>query len=444
MKSDSALRSTTLPLAHRADAPTQTVCIVGLGYIGLPTAAVLADAGHRVFGVDVRPDVVELINQGKIHIHEPHLDSLVAHVVRQGALHARLQPCEADVFILCVPTPHHEDKAPDVTYVAQAAKSIAPYVRRGNLVILESTSPPGTTENTVIPRSLPAGFTVGEDIFYAHCPERVLPGRILIEVVENDRVVGGVTPACTARTKAFYETFVRGQVWTTSAITAEIVKLTENAFRDVNIAFANELSLVADDLGADVFEIIQLANKHPRVNILNPGPGVGGHCISVDPWFLIHASPKTTPLMLAARRVNDGKPGFVVEKIIQAAASVPNPVIGCLGLAYKADVDDLRESPSIQIVREIQGRGLGEVLVCDPFVAPERFTEFPLVSLEEVLERAQILVLLTAHTEFRNISPERLKDKQVIDVGGVWRALVQDRGAQGRPHALPLHSNRAA
>jgi UDP-N-acetyl-D-mannosaminuronic acid dehydrogenase len=427
-------RPATLPVSSPPDRP-RTVCVVGLGYIGLPTAAVLADAGYRVFACDVRPDVVQVINEGKIHIHEPHLDELVARVVGEGRLTADLTPHEADVFILCVPTPHHEDKSPDVSYVASASNSIAPYLRRGNLVILESTSPPGTTEKVVIPNSLPDGFTVGEDIHYAHCPERVLPGRILIEVVENDRVVGGVTPACTQVTQDFYETFVRGRVWPTSAITAEIVKLTENAFRDVNIAFANELSMMADDLGADVFEIIELANKHPRVNILNPGPGVGGHCISVDPWFLIHASPHTTPLMKTARQVNDHKPHWVVEKILEAAKQIPKPVIGCLGLAYKADVDDFRESPSLEIVRELQRHGVGEVLVCEPYASSTCLHGMRLMALDEVLRRADVLALLTDHESFLNLSSRQLAGKRVIDPRGAWRAALSPPDIRRLPQA---------
>jgi UDP-N-acetyl-D-mannosaminuronic acid dehydrogenase len=258
-------------------------------------------------------------------------------------------------------------------------------------------------------------------VFVAHCPERVLPGRILLEAVRNDRVIGGITPACARRAQQFYETFVQGEIFTTSAVAAEITKLTENSYRDVNIAFANELSMLADSLGVDPWEIIALANRHPRVNILSPGPGVGGHCISVDPWFLVHAAPKLTPLMRTAREVNDGKPHYVVEHILELAKQFAQPRIGCLGLTYKADVDDLRESPAVEIVRELRKRCDGEVLACDPYVSPQRFTEFPLFSFEEVIAHCPMLVLLTDHRQFKDIPRRVLQEKVIVDTRGVWR-----------------------
>jgi UDP-N-acetyl-D-mannosaminuronic acid dehydrogenase len=406
------------------------VCVVGLGYIGLPTAAILAGRGYTVTGVDVRPEVVETVNAGRIHIHEPDLDVLVRSVVESGRLRARTAPVAADVFILCVPTPHHADHAPDLTYVERAAQSIRPHVRRGNLIILESTSPPRTTEDVVVPQAVPADWTVGRDVFVAHCPERVLPGRILIEAVHNDRVIGGLTPACTARARALYETFVHGEILTTSAVSAELTKLVENAYRDVNIAFANELSMLAARFQADPWEIISLANRHPRVQILSPGPGVGGHCISVDPWFLVHAAPELTPLMRTAREVNDRKPHFVVQQVIEATSGLKSPVIGCLGLAYKADVDDLRESPALHIVRKLRSCSLGEVLACEPYVTAEQFQEFPLTPLEEVLRRAQVLVLLTDHRPFRELRPEALAGKVLVDTRACWRHLPAPRGGR--------------
>jgi UDP-N-acetyl-D-mannosaminuronic acid dehydrogenase len=407
-----------------------TICVVGLGYIGLPTAAILADRGYRVLGVDVRAEVIDTINSGRIHIHEPHLDELVARVVKNGKLSASSQPCEADVFFLCVPTPINADTSADVSYVEAAAKSIRPFVRPGSLIILESTSPPGTTENIVIPNAIPDHLEVGRDVFVAHCPERVLPGRILIEAVEHDRIIGGITQACTERTRRLYESFVTGQILTTSARAAETAKLVENAFRDVNIAFANELSMLCEKLDVDVYEIIELANRHPRVNILSPGPGVGGHCISVDPWFLIHAAPEQTELIRKAREVNNYKPHFVLHEIIRTARASGVSRIGCLGLAYKADVDDLRESPSLEIVRELRQQGCFEVFACEPYVPATRFHEFPLTELDEILDRCEMLVLLTDHSQFRNLSYEVLKTKSLIDTRGIWRETLRQGAAR--------------
>ncbi|MEZ6070295.1 MAG: UDP-N-acetyl-D-mannosamine dehydrogenase [Pirellulales bacterium] len=377
----------TTPQADSTAKPAKaTVCVMGLGYIGLPTASILATRGFDVTGVDVRPDVVDTINQGRIHIEEPDLDILVRSAVGSGQLKAAHEPVAADIFIICVPTPITEDHRPDLSYVEQASKTIKPLVRAGNLIVLESTSPPQTTQNVVVPLAVPDDLTVGEDVFVAHCPERVLPGRILLEAVQNDRVIGGMTPACAERARAFYEEFVAGEIFTTSATAAEVTKLVENSYRDVNIGFANELSMLADRLDVDPLEIIQLANRHPRVNILTPGPGVGGHCISVDPWFLVHAAPDLTPLIRMAREVNDRKPHFLVEHIKKLASQFNSPVIGCLGLAYKADVDDLRESPSLEITRDLIAAG-HRVMACDPYVPAERFNEFPLHRLEEVVAR---------------------------------------------------------
>ncbi len=402
--------------------PNQTrVCVIGLGYIGLPTASVLATKGFHVHGMDVRADVVDTINAGRIHIEEPDLDIVVRSAVNSGQLKAGYEPQEADVFFLCVPTPIRPDHSPDLSYVEQASKAIRPYVRPGNLVILESTSPPRTTEDIVLKMAIPEGMRVGEDVFVAHCPERVLPGRILLEVVQNDRVVGGVTPACTQKAQAFYESFVNGSVLPTSALAAEVTKLVENSYRDVNIAFANELSVFAERLGLDPWEIIELANRHPRVNILSPGPGVGGHCISVDPWFLVHADPEHTPLIRTAREVNDAKPHYVVDRIARLARQFAAPKIGCLGLTYKADVDDLRESPSLDIVRGLNSMNLGEIMACDPHVSSKRFSEFELHDLSTVLEECHILVLLTDHRQFKSIPRRILQEKVVVDTRGVWR-----------------------
>ncbi len=402
--------------------PSETnVCVIGLGYIGLPTASVLATKGFHVFGTDVRPDVVETINDGRIHIEEPDLDILVRSAVNSGQLKAGHDPQPADVFILCVPTPIRADKSPDLSYVEQASRAIKQHVQPGNLIILESTSPPQTTEDIVVKQAIPDGMRVGEDVFVAHCPERVLPGRILLEVVQNDRVVGGLTPACTNKAKAFYESFVNGIVLPTSAVAAEVTKLVENSYRDVNIAFANELSMLADRLGIDPWEIIELANRHPRVNILSPGPGVGGHCISVDPWFLVHTDPEQTPLIRMAREVNDRKPGYIVDHVVRLASDFAAPKIGCLGLTYKADVDDLRESPALDIVRAIIEKEVGEVLVCDPYVSSDDFDDLVIHDLAQVLEQSHILVLLTDHRQFKNVPRRILQQRVIVDTRGIWR-----------------------
>lgn len=395
------------------------ICVIGLGYIGLPTASLLGTKGYTVRGVDVSPRVVETINQGHIHIVEPDLDILVKSAVQSGNLVAALEPEEADVFIIAVPTPFRDGKQPDLSYVEQATRTIAPYVRPGNLVILESTSPVGTTDEIVATLLAEHGHAVGTEVFVAHCPERVLPGRILIELVENDRVVGGINEASTQRAVEFYEGFVRGDVLATTAKTAEMVKLTENSFRDVNIAFANEISMIAESESINTWEVIELANRHPRVNILQPGPGVGGHCIAVDPWFLVHRSPQHARLIRAAREVNDHKPEWVLERVRKKAAKFKNPVIGCLGLAFKADVDDLRESPAMDIVKHLQQENVGKLLVCEPNL--KSHPEFDLMSASEVIGEADIVLLLVDHKSFRKIKAADLKEKIVIDTRGVVR-----------------------
>ena len=395
----------------------QSICVIGLGYIGLPTASLLGTKGYRVHGVDVSPQIVETINQGRIHIVEPDLDILVKSAVGSGNLRAGLEPKAADVFILAVPTPFKGDHEPDLSYVEQAVRLIAPHVKAGNLVILESTSPVGTTDEVVARILREHGHKVGEEVFVAHCPERVLPGRILTELVENDRIVGGVNERSTQEAVAFYQSFVRGDVLSTDARTAEMAKLTENAFRDVNIAFANELSLVCDPEGINVWELIELANRHPRVNILQPGPGVGGHCIAVDPWFIVARARERARLIRTAREVNDGKPGWVIEKVRASAERFKQPVIGCLGLAFKADVDDLRESPAVQIVRELQRLEVGELLVAEPNLRSSQ--EFDLLPYREVIERSDILLLLVDHKEFGGLKAADLKEVVLIDTRGV-------------------------
>lgn len=396
-------------------------CIIGLGYIGLPTAAVLARAGHLVIGVDVNAQVVDIVNQGHIHIVEPDLDQAVADAVASGALSAQLTPAPADVFLIAVPTPFRSGivgiPQPNIDYVLAAARAIAPVLRPGNLVLLESTSPVGTTEQVAQVIGELSGLNT-EQLHIAYCPERVLPGRILQELINNDRVIGGLTPAAAEAGKAFYATFCQGELLTTTARTAELVKLTENSFRDVNIAFANELSLVCDRLDINVRELIRLANHHPRVNVLQPGCGVGGHCIAVDPWFIAAEAPECTPLIQTARRVNDGKSRWVIEQVQTRAAALEDQFgrparIGCLGLAFKPDVDDLRESPALHITTELLVAGL-EVLACEPNL--QGHPTIKLHTLEQVLSEADLLVFLVAHTPFRGLD---LTGRSVIDLCGV-------------------------
>ncbi|MFI3136401.1 MAG: UDP-N-acetyl-D-mannosamine dehydrogenase [Methylococcaceae bacterium] len=396
---------------------TTKVCVIGLGYIGLPTASLLGTKGFDVFGVDTSEHVVNTINQGKIHIVEPDLDILVKSAVQSGNLEAGLEPVAADIFIIAVPTPFKDDHIPDLSYVESATKMIAPYVVSGNIVILESTSPVGTTDEVVAKILSEYGHNVGVDVFVSHCPERVLPGRILTELVANDRIVGGINEQSTQKTIEFYETFVRGDVFATDARTAELSKLTENAFRDVNIAFANELSLICDKENVNVWELIKLANRHPRVNILQPGPGVGGHCIAVDPWFIVARAPELARLIKTAREVNDAKPHWVINKVKISADKFKHPIIGCLGLAFKADVDDLRESPAVDIVRHLQQENIGEILVAEPNLTQHK--EFNLLPYQEVISRADIILLLVDHKPFKKLKAVDFKEKIIIDTRGI-------------------------
>ena len=397
----------------------KSICVIGLGYIGLPTASLLGTKGFDVLGVDVSEKVVNTINEGKIHIVEPDLDILVKSSVNAGNLKASLTPRESDVFVLAVPTPFKDNHEPDLHYIEEATRAICPYVKPGNLVILESTSPVGTTDTTVARILREHGHDTEKDVFVAHCPERVLPGRILVELVENDRIVGGINPQSTNCAAEFYRSFVRGEVLETNAVTAELTKLTENAFRDVNIAFANEMSLICDRLGVNIWDLIRLANRHPRVNILQPGPGVGGHCIAVDPWFIIASDRDNSGLLQAARRVNDYKPNWVIEKVREKAAKFKHPTIACLGLAFKADVDDLRESPAEKIVNELRKQELGDIVVCEPNV--KSHPEYDLLSLDEALSSADIVLLLVDHREFKALKASDLNEKILIDTRGAIR-----------------------
>lgn len=379
------------------------ICVIGLGYIGLPTAAVLANNGYNVAGIDLNLNVVEIINQGRIHIIEPELDHLVKNSVSAGSFKAYSTPQAADIYIICVPTPFREKHGvlePNIDYVLSAARSLAPFLKCGDLIILESTSPVGTTEE-VQKILLRSGVDIS-GIYLAYCPERVLPGKITTELIENDRVVGGLTSESTKIASSFYKTFILGDVLETDAKTAEMCKLAENSFRDVNIAFANELSMICDKEGINVWNLIALANKHPRVNILQPGAGVGGHCIAVDPWFIVARNPENSQLIKSAREVNNYKTLWTIEKIkvaveIVAKKSLEKPRIVCLGLAFKPDIDDLRESPAVSIVRELDQQGY-DVAVVEPNI--DQHSEFKLLSFDEASETADIFVLLVKHREF--------------------------------------------
>lgn len=416
------------------------ISVIGLGYIGLPTAAVIAKQGVKVIGVDVNRHAVSTINQGQIHIVEPGLEAIVKSVVDQELLTATLVPEEADAFLIAVPTPFKEGHQPDLDYIEAAAKAIAPVLRKNNLVILESTSPVGATEKLSQwlaqarpDLTFPHSHGEQSDIRVAYCPERVLPGRVIEELVNNDRVIGGLTRRCSALAASLYKTFVSAECILTNARTAEMCKLTENSFRDVNIAFANELSILCNSLDIDVWELISLANRHPRVNILKPGPGVGGHCIAVDPWFIIAAEPENSKIIRAARLVNDGKPEWVIKQVIDAveAYSKKHPemqrnevIIGCFGLAFKPDIDDLRESPAIEIAHSLCHVHKGKVMVVEPHISdvPESLKgAAQLGTAEDVFKQSHVVVYLVAHSRFCEQLLDSASEKIIIDACGMLK-----------------------
>ncbi|MCU1799328.1 UDP-N-acetyl-D-mannosamine dehydrogenase [Pectobacterium polaris] len=416
-----------------------TISVIGLGYIGLPTAAAFASRQKKVIGIDVNKLAVETINRGEIHIVEPDLDSLVKVAVENGYLQALTKPVPADAFLIAVPTPFKGDHEPDLAYVQAAAASIAPVLKKGDLVILESTSPVGATEQMAewladARTDLTFPQQVGEtaDINIAYCPERVLPGQVVVELIKNDRVIGGMTPVCSARASELYKIFLEGECVVTNSRTAEMCKLTENSFRDVNIAFANELSLICAEQNINVWELIRLANRHPRVNILQPGPGVGGHCIAVDPWFIVAQNPQQARLIHTARLVNDGKPLWVVDRVKAAVADylaqtdkrASEVTVACFGLAFKPDIDDLRESPAVGITSMIAQWNTGVTLAVEPNVKhlPSVLAgQVKLVDTSSALKEADVLVMLVDHRQFKAINPEDVKQQWVIDTKGVWR-----------------------
>jgi UDP-N-acetyl-D-mannosaminuronic acid dehydrogenase len=425
-------------LISRDDSPTtvarfKKVCVLGLGYIGLPTASMFATHGIEVVGVDVNPHVVETLNRGEIHIEEVGLAELVKQAVADGKLVVKTQPEAADAFIIAVPTPIKDDKSAEMKMVASATKMILPQLKAGDLVILESTSPPNTTVGLIQPILEQSGLVAGKDFYLAYSPERVLPGKILHEMVHNARVIGGISEASTQAGCELYSIFVKGEITLTTATTAEMVKLMENTFRDVNIALANEFGLVAEQLGVNVCEAIELANRHPRVNILKPGPGVGGHCIAVDPWFLVEAAPGITPLVKTARQVNDGMPNRVVGKLKELLAIQPQgnqpKAVAVLGLAYKADVDDARESPAMMVVDGLLSLGY-DVRLSDPWVKDLHGLDCRLVSVEDAVTGADCVVILTDHSAYQQLNPlelgKSMNNQTILDTRncidmGVWQ-----------------------
>lgn len=401
------------------------VVMMGLGYIGLPTAALIAGKGIKVWGVDVKKEAVDIINQGKIHIVEPDLEGLVNYVVTHGFLRAATKPIKADVFLIAVPTPFKDGFVPDLAYVESAVKMITPYIEQGNTIILESTSPVGTTEKMASWIFSLRPELKGQ-IFLAYCPERVLPGKILYELENNERAIGGLDKRSSEMAAMFYSLFVKGDLHQTNAKTAEMCKLVENSYRDTNIAFANELSMICDKAGINVWELIELANKHPRVKILTPGAGVGGHCIAVDPWFIVNDFPEESKIIRTSREVNNFKPNWVLQKVASEVQKFSNktgrePMIACMGLAFKPDIDDLRESPALEIAEKLIHDN-PNVIVVEPNL--EESKSLTLTDQFEAVEKADIVLFLVGHKSFREISYEKLKDKIVIDVCGIFKQQI--------------------
>ena len=409
-----------------------TICVVGLGYIGLPTAAMLASRGHEVIGCDINRHAIDMINSGRPHFHEPDLQMLLSAAVQTGGLRAQLEAAEADYFILAVPTPFKDGGKPDLSYVDAATDVIAPVLKRGDTVILESTSPVGATQKLVerlrrarpdldFPRFQQEGLC---DVAIAHCPERVMPGQMVRELLSNDRIIGGMTEACAQSAKTLYETFTSGDITLTDCRTAEFVKLIENASRDVNVAFANELSMICDELRIDVWHAIELANRHPRVNILRPSAGVGGHCIAVDPLFIIDAAPDAARLIRMAREVNDRKPDWVCDQILRLVPRFRDPVIASFGITYKPDVDDIRESPSLKIVQKLARRGDARILVVEPNIselpaALAGLNNVSIADIETARADADIVAFLVAHRQFRKFDKKHFLNKAVVDAVGL-------------------------
>ncbi|RLQ96827.1 nucleotide sugar dehydrogenase [Falsibacillus albus] len=383
------------------------ICVVGLGYIGLPTSAIFARAGYEVVGVDVNQKVIDLLNKGEIHIEEVGLPELVKEVVENGKLRGATSPEDADAFIIAVPTPIHDDYTANVDYVVNATKAILPYLKKGNVVIVESTIPPRTMDDVVAPIIQEHGFDPYTDVHLAHCPERVLPGRILIELIENTRIVGGISPEASKQAGDVYRAVVTGDVIETEAVTAEMSKLMENTFRDVNIALANELVKISAKLGVNAHNVIELANKHPRVNIHQPGPGVGGHCLAVDPYFIVEKAVEESPLIQTSRKINNSMPHFVIEQVNRLTCELENPKIAVFGLTYKGNIDDVRESPALDIAKDLVDNTRYHVSVYDPHVRDEQVS-FKLDTFEDAIDGAHLVLVLADHNEFKNLNGDAL------------------------------------
>jgi UDP-N-acetyl-D-mannosaminuronic acid dehydrogenase len=416
-----------------------TVSVIGLGYIGLPTACLLANIGHKVIGIDINSKVVETINTGCAHIVEPGLDSIIQNVIKSGNLRASCIPEPSDVFLISVPTPFKNGNSPDLSYVKSAVHSLAPLIATGNLIILESTSPVGTTKqiskwlSDLRPDLIfPFEDSIYSDIDIAYCPERVLPGAIFHELINNDRVIGGINQKSSHRARDFYKTFVDGECILTNSSTAEMCKLTENSFRDVNIAFANELSKICSILNIDVWELISLANKHPRVNILNPGPGVGGHCIAVDPWFIVDSCPQEAQIIKMARDINDSMPHFMASKIINIYKKFAISKIAVFGISYKPNVDDFRESPALKILEILINHfSIDNILLVEPYLTnteclPQKLNNIKLVNIEDAFNQAELLVMLVDHDFFLQVPSHKFKGKYIIDSRGCWNNYIKN------------------
>lgn len=391
------------------------ICVLGLGYIGLPTAAILASRGCDVIGVDINENIVQTLNKKKIHIEEPFLEDIVKKVIEEGRLMAKLKPESADVFIITVPTPKKEDNSCDLSYVENAIQSILPYLKKNNVIIIESTIPPGTTEEIIGSIIERKGFIIGKDIYLSHCPERVLPGKIIEEIVNNDRIIGGCTAECAKKASMVYESFVKGKIILTNASTAEMTKLMENTFRDVNIALANELVKICNKLQINAMEVIKLANKHPRVNILQPGPGVGGHCLAVDPYFIISKVPEIACLIFMARNINCSMPSYIVSKLKQIIEGIENPKIAVFGITYKENIDDLRESPALEVIKLLKKEEI-EIAIYDPHV--KKGIDY-LMNIDRAVEGSDMILILVAHNEFKkldyNVLAKKMRNPIIFD-----------------------------
>ncbi|MEK4647166.1 nucleotide sugar dehydrogenase [Exiguobacterium sp. FSL W8-0210] len=419
------------------------LCTIGLGYIGLPSSAMFADHGTEVVGVDIDPQIVNLLNTGTIHIEEPGLEDVIKRVVANGKFRATLTPERADVFLIAVPTPNLNDtyKSCDLKYVISAVNNMLPFLEKGNVVIVESTIAPRTMDDHVRPLIEAAGFTIGEDIYVVHCPERVLPGQILHELIHNNRIVGGLTPACAEAGAAVYETFVQGEIVRTDAKTAEMSKLMENTFRDVNIALANELTQVCHQLEINVLDVIEMANMHPRVNLHHPGPGVGGHCLAVDPYFIVAKAPSLARIIHTARQTNVQMPQFVAEQAAHLVGSRVRPKIAVFGVTYKGNVDDMRESPAVEVIEQLLDRGL-DVAVCDPHVERSISTRFELVDELEAIQGADLALVLVDHDEFKQFDSRRLANYMRTPLLFDTKGIVNELDAVKVLNFGNLHTHR--